>query len=146
MEVWALEAYGAAYTLQEILTVKSDDVIGRVKAYEAIVKGHNIPTPGVPESFKVLLRELKSLALDIRVLDADGNEVKIKDSSAEETDKIKRVAPTIEEDGSAKNTEASGIEDFIDIDEDDSNRDDYDEDFYEDDYDDDESDLGFDED
>ncbi len=113
MEVWALEAYGAAYTLQEILTVKSDDVVGRVKAYEAIVKGHNIPTPGVPESFKVLIRELQSLALDVRVLDADGNEVKIKDSSAEETDKIKRIAPTFEEDGSAKNTEVSGIDAFV---------------------------------
>ncbi|MBQ4297740.1 MAG: DNA-directed RNA polymerase subunit beta, partial [Clostridia bacterium] len=79
MEVWALEAYGAAYTLQEILTVKSDDVTGRVKAYEAIVKGQNIPTPGVPESFKVLVKELQSLALDIRVLDKDGNEVVLKE-------------------------------------------------------------------
>ena len=77
MEVWALEAYGAAYTLQEILTVKSDDVTGRVKAYEAIVKGQNIPTPGVPESFKVLVKELQSLALDIRVLDKDGNEIEM---------------------------------------------------------------------
>ena len=75
MEVWALEAYGAAYTLQEILTVKSDDVTGRVKTYEAIVKGQNIPTPGIPESFKVLVKELQSLALNVRVLDADGNEV-----------------------------------------------------------------------
>ena len=77
MEVWALEAYGAAYTLQEILTVKSDDVTGRVKAYEAIVKGQNIPNPGVPESFKVLVKELQSLALDIRVLDRDGNEIEL---------------------------------------------------------------------
>lgn len=75
MEVWALEAYGAAYTLQEILTVKSDDVTGRVKAYEAIVKGQNIPTPGVPESFRVLVKELQSLALDIRVLDENGEEI-----------------------------------------------------------------------
>ena len=75
MEVWALEAYGAAYTLQEILTVKSDDVTGRVKTYEAIVKGQNIPTPGVPESFKVLVKELQSLALNVRVLDAQGEEV-----------------------------------------------------------------------
>ncbi len=75
MEVWALEAYGAAYTLQEILTVKSDDVTGRVKTYEAIVKGQNIPTPGIPESFKVLVKELQSLALNVRVLDADGQEV-----------------------------------------------------------------------
>ena len=72
MEVWALEAYGAAYTLQEILTVKSDDVTGRVKAYEAIVKGQNIPTPGVPEAFKVLVKELQSLGLDIKVLGEDG--------------------------------------------------------------------------
>ncbi len=77
MEVWALEAYGAAYTLQEILTVKSDDVTGRVKAYEAIVKGQNIPTPGVPESFKVLVKELQALALDVRVLDKDGNEIEL---------------------------------------------------------------------
>ena len=79
MEVWALEAYGAAYTLQEILTVKSDDVTGRVKTYEAIVKGNNIPQPGVPESFKVLVKELQSLCLDIRVLDRDGNEIELKD-------------------------------------------------------------------
>ena len=77
MEVWALEAYGAAYTLQEILTVKSDDVTGRVKTYEAIVKGQNIPTPGIPESFKVLVKELQSLALDIRVLDEKGEEIEI---------------------------------------------------------------------
>ncbi len=79
MEVWALEAYGAAYTLQEILTVKSDDVTGRVKTYEAIVKGRNVPRPGVPESFKVLIKELQALCLDMRVLDAEGNEIEIKD-------------------------------------------------------------------
>ena len=79
MEVWALEAYGAAYTLQEILTVKSDDVTGRVKTYEAIVKGHNVPKPGVPESFKVLIKELQSLCLDMKVLDAQGNEIELKD-------------------------------------------------------------------
>ncbi len=79
MEVWALEAYGAAYTLQEILTVKSDDVTGRVKTYEAIVKGNNIPQPGVPESFKVLVKELQSLCLDIRVLDKNGEEIELKD-------------------------------------------------------------------
>ena len=79
MEVWALEAYGAAYTLQEILTVKSDDVTGRVKTYEAIVKGNNIPQPGVPESFKVLIKELQSLCLDVRVLDKDGNEIELKE-------------------------------------------------------------------
>ena len=80
MEVWALEAYGAAYTLQEILTVKSDDVIGRVKTYEAIIKGDNIPEPGVPESFKVLLKELQSLGLDIKVLREDNTEVEIMES------------------------------------------------------------------
>ena len=80
MEVWALEAYGAAYTLQEILTVKSDDVVGRVKTYEAIVKGQNVPAPGVPESFKVLIKELQSLGLDIKVLDKDQNEIDLKQS------------------------------------------------------------------
>ncbi|MGN1144354.1 MAG: DNA-directed RNA polymerase subunit beta, partial [Anaerovoracaceae bacterium] len=80
MEVWALEAYGAAYTLQEILTVKSDDVVGRVKTYEAIIKGENIPEPGVPESFKVLLKEMQSLCLDMKLLREDGSEVEIKES------------------------------------------------------------------
>ena len=75
MEVWALEAYGASHTLQEMLTVKSDDVTGRVRTYEAIVKGENIPTPGIPESFKVLIKELQSLALDIKLLDEEGEEV-----------------------------------------------------------------------
>ena len=81
MEVWALEAYGAAYTLQEILTVKSDDVVGRVKTYEAIIKGDNIPEPGIPESFKVLLKELQSLGLDVIVQDEDGEEVKLLETS-----------------------------------------------------------------
>ncbi len=85
MEVWALEAYGAAYTLQEILTVKSDDIVGRVKTYEAIVKGHNVPTPGVPESFKVLIKELQSLALDIRVLDRNGEEIELIDDDDDES-------------------------------------------------------------
>ena len=80
MEVWALEAYGAAYTLQEILTMKSDDVVGRVKTYEAIIKGQNIPAPGIPESFKVMLKELQSLCLDVKVLDEDGNEVHLMES------------------------------------------------------------------
>ena len=84
MEVWALEAYGAAYTLQEILTVKSDDVTGRVKTYEAIVKGANIPKPGVPESFKVLVKELQALCLDVRVLDENGNEIELKDEDEDE--------------------------------------------------------------
>ena len=81
MEVWALEAYGASYTLQEILTMKSDDVVGRVKTYEAIIKGENIPEPGIPESFKVLLKELQSLGLDVKVLDEDRNEVQLMETS-----------------------------------------------------------------
>ena len=84
MEVWALEAYGAAYTLQEILTVKSDDVTGRVKTYESIVKGHNIPQPGVPESFKVLVKELQSLCLDVRILDKQGEEIELKDDDEDD--------------------------------------------------------------
>ena len=79
MEVWALEAYGAAYTLQEILTVKSDDVVGRVKTYEAIVKGENVPEPGVPESFKVLIKELQSLGLDVRLYSKDNKELELKE-------------------------------------------------------------------
>ena len=92
MEVWALEAYGAAYTLQEILTVKSDDVVGRVKTYEAIVKGQNIPTPGIPESFKVLIKELQSLSLDVRVLDKDGSEIDLKQKFDEDDDAMVVVA------------------------------------------------------
>jgi DNA-directed RNA polymerase subunit beta len=80
MEVWALEAYGAAYTLQEILTVKSDDIVGRVKTYESIIKGQNVPKPGIPESFKVLIKELQSLCLDVRVLDKDNLEIDLKQS------------------------------------------------------------------
>ena len=86
MEVWALEAYGAAYTLQEILTVKSDDVVGRVKTYEAIVKGQNIPKPGIPESFKVLIKELQSLGLDVKVLDKDNQEIDLKQNFVDEDD------------------------------------------------------------
>ncbi len=92
MEVWALEAYGASYTLQEILTVKSDDVTGRVRTYEAIVKGHNVPTPGVPESFKVLVKELQSLCLDIQVLDENGNQIELKeDEDALDTFNLARM-------------------------------------------------------
>ena len=80
MEVWALEAYGAAYTLQELLTVKSDDIIGRVKVYEAIVKGENIPEPGIPESFKVLIKEMQSLCLNVPVVSADGSQIELRDS------------------------------------------------------------------
>ncbi|MGN0508011.1 MAG: DNA-directed RNA polymerase subunit beta, partial [Ruminococcus sp.] len=94
MEVWALEAYGAAYTLQEILTVKSDDVVGRVKTYEAIVKGQNIPAPGIPESFRVLIKELQSLALDVRVLDSKGEEIDIKQKFDEDEDIAEATAPS----------------------------------------------------
>jgi DNA-directed RNA polymerase subunit beta len=80
MEVWALEAYGAAYALQELLTVKSDDVMGRVKVYEAIVKGENIPEPGIPESFKVLVKEMQSLGLNIEVISEKGEEIEIKET------------------------------------------------------------------
>ena len=86
MEVWALEAYGAAYTLQELLTVKSDDIVGRVKTYEAIVKGENIAEPGVPESFKVLVKELQSIGLDIKVLTADSKEIEIRDVEEDSND------------------------------------------------------------
>ena len=88
MEVWALEAYGAAYTLQEILTVKSDDVVGRVKTYEAIVKGQNVPKPGVPESFKVLIKELQALSLDVKVLDEAGEEIDLKQTFDDDDDNV----------------------------------------------------------
>ena len=96
MEVWALEAYGAAYTLQEILTVKSDDVIGRVKTYESIVKGQNIPNPGIPESFKVLIKELQSLGLDVKVLDENNGEIDLKQTFEDEED-LGLGTPTIPE-------------------------------------------------
>ena len=96
MEVWALEAYGAAYTLQEILTVKSDDVVGRVKTFEAIVKGKNVPKPGIPESFKVLIKELQSLALDVRVLDKEGNEIDLKQSFDDDDDVGLTIADDID--------------------------------------------------
>jgi|GEM_PF-2901592 len=88
MEVWALEAYGAAYTLQEILTVKSDDVVGRVKTYESIVKGENIPEPGIPESFKVLIKELQSLCLDVKVYSDETNEITIKESIDDDVEEL----------------------------------------------------------
>ena len=118
MEVWALEAYGAAYTLQEILTVKSDDVTGRVRTYEAIVKGNNIPEPGVPESFKVLVKELQALCLDVRVLDKDGNEIELKDEE-EDDDLIQNFKEETYADDAE--IEASGyfIEDVEDAEEDD---------------------------
>ena len=97
MEVWALEAYGAAYTLQEILTVMSDDVVGRTKAFEAIVKGQNIPTPGVPESFKVLVKELQALALDVKVLDKNGEEIELSNLGEEELEPMNIVAPAADQ-------------------------------------------------
>ena len=96
MEVWALEAYGASHTLQEMLTVKSDDVVGRVRTYEAVVKGENIPQPGIPESFKVLIKELESLALEIQVLDDDGNEVDLQ-TDEEELDRLDRLDGKVDE-------------------------------------------------
>ena len=118
MEVWALEAYGAAYTLQEILTVKSDDVVGRVKAYEAIVKGENIPEPGVPESFKVLIKELQSIGLDIKVLAEDAREIMIQDEDEDEEDNINVRAENLELDvkgvGSPEGSVVSGPSDYDD--------------------------------
>ncbi|MCI6728883.1 MAG: DNA-directed RNA polymerase subunit beta [Clostridiales bacterium] len=120
MEVWALEAYGAAYTLQEILTVKSDDITGRVKTYEAIVKGNNIPEPGVPESFKVLVKELQSLCLDIRVLDEAGNEIELKDEDDDDeavytADDEVYVTDEQEVFESGYNVDEDGPEDIMDV-------------------------------
>jgi DNA-directed RNA polymerase subunit beta len=98
MEVWALEAYGAAYTLQEILTVKSDDVVGRVKTYEAIVKGENIPEPGVPESFKVLIKELQSLGLDVKILSEDDEEIEIREAEEDIAETAKELGLDIQVD------------------------------------------------
>ena len=120
MEVWALEAYGAAYTLQEILTVKSDDVTGRVRTYESIVKGNNIPQPGVPESFKVLVKELQSLCLDIRVLDKDGQEIELKDDDDDEfVPKIKDEMYDTMSDDDEIEAEGYTIEDIPESDDDD---------------------------
>ena len=104
MEVWALEAYGAAYTLQEILTVKSDDIAGRTKTYEAIVKGQNIPTPGIPESFKVMVKELQALCLDIRVLDEEGEEIDLSGIGEDDTpafNSIEAVERAVDEENAA---------------------------------------------
>ncbi|MCL6639711.1 MAG: DNA-directed RNA polymerase subunit beta, partial [Firmicutes bacterium] len=105
MEVWALEAYGAAYTLQEILTVKSDDVVGRVKTYEAIVKGENVPEPGVPESFKVLIKELQSLGLDVKVLSEDDREIEIKEVEEDIAETAKELGIDLQEEGLPDNYE-----------------------------------------
>ena len=130
MEVWALEAYGAAYTLQEILTVKSDDVTGRVRTYEAIVKGHNIPQPGVPESFKVLIKELQSLCLDVNVLDADGNPIELKDDEEDEYAHGFRDVENERYTSSDDEFESAGfgIEDVEDVDDEEDEDDDEDDD------------------
>jgi len=96
MEVWALEAYGAAYTLQEILTVKSDDVVGRVKTYESIVKGDNVPEAGVPESFKVLIKELQSLGMDVKMLSSDEEEIDMRELEEEETQQTSKLNLEVE--------------------------------------------------
>jgi DNA-directed RNA polymerase subunit beta len=137
MEVWALEAYGAAYTLQEILTVKSDDVSGRTKTFEAIVKGENIPTPGIPESFKVLVKELQSLALDVRVLDKDGEEIELSDLIDDDTPTmatLEEVERAVDRHFAGEDDEDDG-EDAEDGDEEDSEDDFFDEDGEEDGYD-----------
>ena len=115
MEVWALEAYGAAYTLQEILTVKSDDVVGRVKTYESIVKGQNVPTPGVPESFKVLIKELQSLGLDVKVLDKAGEEIDLKQTFEEDEDL--GLAPPVFDDSLSEDTVMDSFDGFGELDE-----------------------------
>ena len=97
MEVWALEAYGAAYTLQEILTVKSDDVVGRVKTYEAIVKGDNVPEPGVPESFKVLIKELQSLGMDVKMLSSEEEEIEMRELEEDDTHHASKLNIEVEE-------------------------------------------------
>ncbi|EHQ87455.1 DNA-directed RNA polymerase subunit beta [Desulfosporosinus youngiae] len=111
MEVWALEAYGASYTLQEILTVKSDDVVGRVKTYEAIVKGENIPEPGIPESFKVLIKEMQSLGLDVRVLASDDREIEIHDTDEDITETAKELGIDLHEELPLPTTRAASEND-----------------------------------
>jgi DNA-directed RNA polymerase, beta subunit len=122
MEVWALEAYGAAHTLQEILTVKSDDVVGRVKTYEAIVKGDNVPEPGIPESFKVLIKELQSLSLDVKVLTETDEEIKVDEDTDSNLESIGEEVVYVE-----------GEDDMINetFEDDDDNEDDIDEENFE---------------
>ncbi len=119
MEVWALEAYGAAHTLQEILTVKSDDVVGRVKTYEAIVKGENVPEPGVPESFKVLIKELQSLGLDVKLYSEDNKELELKENIEDGIDfNLEKEKMSLEEENVIENDELEGA--YIEEDLDDS--------------------------
>ena len=125
MEVWALEAYGAAHTLQEILTVKSDDVVGRVKTYEAIVKGENVPEPGVPESFKVLIKELQSLGLDVKLYSEDDKELELKENIEDGIDfNLEKEKISLEEENVIENDELENAyieedfeEDLLDTDE-----------------------------
>ena len=110
MEVWALEAYGASYTLQEMLTVKSDDIVGRVKTFESIVKGENIPEPGIPESFKVLIKELQSLALDVKVLSEDDEEIELKETDDfMDYETVNYIGPDTEVVNDVEETEDSGF-------------------------------------
>ena len=129
MEVWALEAYGAAYTLQEILTVKSDDIVGRVKTYEAIVKGENIPEPGIPESFKVLIKEMQSLCLDVKVLTEDNEEIEIKETSEmEDIPDIENMVDVDIEGAEPEDDEAYDDEEIMIVEEDDDDYEDAEED------------------
>ncbi|MCI9039613.1 MAG: DNA-directed RNA polymerase subunit beta, partial [Clostridia bacterium] len=124
MEVWALEAYGAAYTLQEMLTVKSDDIVGRVKTYESIVKGENVPEPGVPEGFKVLIKELQSLGLDVRLLSPDNQELELKENidegidfnSIEDTKKFVEEEEAVVDENELSDGYAEESEDIADLD------------------------------
>ena len=127
MEVWALEAYGAAYTLQEILTVKSDDIVGRVKTYEAIVKGANVPKPGIPESFKVLIKELQSLGLDMKVYDKEGEEISLKDTY-DQDDEPRVTLKDISNEEDIVKAIADPVADSEDDDDDDELLDDYNDD------------------
>ena len=111
MEVWALEAYGSAYTLQEILTVKSDDIVGRVKTYESIVKGENVPKPGIPESFKVIIKELQSLSLDVKVLDGNDNEIELKESVDDDDTSNMKLMPIADDDDIIDSIEGKSDED-----------------------------------
>jgi DNA-directed RNA polymerase subunit beta len=116
MEVWALEAYGAAYTLQEILTYKSDDTVGRVRTYDAIINGESIPKPGVPESFRVLVKELQALGLDMKVLDGNQKEVQLKnmdedDAEVVSVDALAKYAEQHSADGKGKTASSSSTED-----------------------------------
>ena len=126
MEVWALEAYGAAYTLQEILTVKSDDTVGRVKTYEAIVKGQNVPKPGIPESFKVLIKELQSLSLDVKVLDINDEEIDLKQTFEEDDDIIPQPVSLADDDAMTDIVDDSDLDEGFSLDESEDDFDDID--------------------